>query len=173
MVLAYARSGRHTPRVRILTAAPLILALLAGCGRGTPEARVADAFPERIGPFTARGPAGAAEGRAGARVRHYLADGREASLRVVSVRTDARARRAFETALALREESADEVARPVSVSGARGVLSWSRESLESSVEVIIADDLLLAFSVWPADTPDEAERRFPGSVIDAASEVTR
>jgi hypothetical protein len=173
MPLARARARRHTPRVRHPAVLLLALTLSLGCGRSTPAARVAEAFPERVGPFSARGAATEVEDRAGAYVRRYLANGREASLRVVSVRADARARRAFETALALREESSDEVARPVSVSGARGVLSWSRESLESSVEVVVADDLLLAFSVWPADAPDEAEQRFPASVIEAASEVTR
>jgi hypothetical protein len=154
------------------TAALALLALTA-CTPATPLERAAEAMPDRIGPFRAEGPAerSTAHGRQ-TYARRYKASGREASLRAVDVTAHPDIRRSFQTALSIHEDTLEALSRAAVIDGERGTLSWSRETGESSVEVLVREDLLLSFNVWPADVKEEAATRFPAEFVHAAREAT-
>lgn len=159
-------------RKRPVSTAFVLAVLAASCARETPVDAVGHAMPDTIGPFAARGAPTreTADGRV-VYTRRYTARGREASLRVVDVSDAPDVMRAFETTLSFQEDTVDQLARPSVIDGERGVLSWSRETAESSVEVLVARRALLSFNIWPADEKNEAARRFPTTWVTTAREA--
>lgn len=129
-------------------------------------------MPDTLGPFRADGAAQTTRTEGHAVVmRHYVADGREATLRALDVSREPALVRAFETALSLDVRTDLEVSKPVAIAGERATLAWSRETGESSVEVLVANKLLLSLNIWPANTRDEAVTRFPTTFVEHVAEA--
>jgi hypothetical protein len=159
-------------RKRPVSTALVLAVLAASCARETAVDAVGRGMPDTIGPFAASGEPTreTTDGRV-VYTRRYSARGREASLRLVDVAHAPDVMRAFETTLSFQEDTVDQLARPTVVDGERGVLSWSRETAESSVEVLVARRALLSLNIWPADEKDEAARRFPTAWVDATRQA--
>lgn len=151
----------------------MLAVIAASCTPEAPVDAIGQAMPDRLGPFAASAaPKREVHGGRVVYTRRYAAEGREAYLRVIDVTHAPDVTRAFETTLAFPEDTVDELARPKVIDGERGVLSWSRETAESSVEVLVARRALLSLNIWPADEKDEAARRFPTAWVTTAREAT-